>query len=99
MKSKIFKTAAIILGVALIGASCNKDLNVKPIIGTTPSTVYDNVTSIADVVAKVYGGFTLSGKSAGDCDLGNYDAGTSVLYRSWWTGEELTADQVKNGLE
>jgi hypothetical protein len=68
---------------------------VKPIVGVNPSNVYDNVSDISDVVAKVYGGLTLSGKSAGDCDLGSYDPGTSVLYRMYWCAEELTADQVK----
>jgi len=95
MKKGIFRKAAVILGVSFIVASCNKKLNVVPIVGINPANVYDNVTDISNVLAKVYGGLTLSGVNATSCDIGNYDAGTSVLYRAWWYGEETPADMVK----
>jgi len=95
MNMKFLKKLTVVTLVGFVAVSCNKDLNVKPIVGTNPSNVYDNLTDISGVMAKVYGGLTLSGSTATTCDLGSYDAGTSVLYRIFWYGEEMSADQVK----
>jgi hypothetical protein len=95
MKMRLLKRAAFILGLGFVAVSCNKKLDVTPVVGVNPANVYDNVSDISAVMAKVYGGYTLSGSSAGACDLGSYDPGTSVLYRMFWCAQELTSDEVK----
>ena len=96
MKNKNFIKAALVFGfIGLATTSCNKDLNQNPKIGQSPSNVYNNMPDINSAVAKLYAGLSLSGTSATACDLGSYDAGTSVFYRMWWCGEELPTDEVK----
>jgi hypothetical protein len=95
MKKKNFIIAAIILGALCVSTSCNKQLDRPPIVGQSPSNTYNNVSSITQVLAKLYGGLSLSGSSASACDLGSFDAGTSVMYRMFWCCEELPTDEAK----
>ena len=58
--------------------------------------VYSNPTYRLGQLAKIYGGFTLTGNSgAGSTDIAVGDAGASEFIRAWWSINTLSTDEAK----
>ena len=66
MKNNILKHISLIAMVALLFASCTKDLDRTPKYGSTSATLYKDLAGYKSVLAKVYAGLTLTGNSGPD---------------------------------
>src|ERR1700761_5698256 len=99
MKTSFFNKLITAGAFTLMLASCTKDLNRAPIVGSTSATVYDNVTGIKSVLAKLYAGLTLSGQDPTSAfpiaDITSSDVGSNVYFRNLWESEELSTDEAK----
>ena len=84
----------------LLGATaCTNDLNVEPLDPTvsTANRAYADAASYEKALAKIYSVWALSGQDgAGGSDISELDAGNTVLFRSWFTLQEQTTDEMKN---
>ncbi|MFC7669155.1 hypothetical protein ACFQT0_18705 [Hymenobacter humi] len=61
----------------------------------TPDKVYVGLAGYKQVLAKLYGGFALTGPTGpGSGDIGGIDAGTSDYIRQFWSAQELTTDEA-----
>lgn len=98
MKNTLFRgLTALSLGTALFGlsTSCTKDLDQTPKYEVTPDKVYVGIAGYKQVLAKLYGGFALTGPSGpGSGDISGIDAGTSDYIRQLWSAQELTTDEA-----
>lgn len=87
------------VGFAVCLTSCTKDLNRTPIVGVSGTTAYANAASIKDILAKLYGGLTLSGQDPTaaypTADIQSSDVGSNVYFRNWWEAQELSTDEAK----
>ncbi|HEY0272134.1 MAG TPA: RagB/SusD family nutrient uptake outer membrane protein [Chitinophaga sp.] len=81
--------------MALTLGACTKDLDRKPLIGSTSASVYANFDNYEKVLAKLYAGFAISGQTgpAGTPDITGIDEGTSNYLRQYWQWEELPTDE------
>ena len=95
-KKYMFTVAsACLLGVA----GCTSDLDVQPLDPTvsTANRVYSDAESYRKALFKIYSVWALSGQDgAGGSDISGLDAGNTVLFRSWFTLQEQTTDELKN---
>src|SRR5215467_7004266 len=95
---KKFSIKKILIPVALMTAvaSCTKDLNRNPLVGTTSANVYTTVDGYKSVLAKLYAGYAATGQQgpAGQPDISGIDEGFSDYIRQWWQMEELTTDEA-----
>ena len=79
--------------------SCN-DLDLKPKYETTPDRVYVDLNGYRSVLAKVYGGFAVTGLgsddggASGGGDVQGIDEGTSDYIRQLWSAQELSTDEA-----
>lgn len=84
----------------LLGATaCTNDLNVEPLDPTvsTANRVYSDPANYEKALFKIYSVWALSGQDgAGGSDISELDAGNTVLFRSWFTLQEQTTDEMKN---
>ena len=98
MKKAVYRgLTALFLSTALFGlsTSCTKDLDQTPKYELTPDKVFVNLAGYKQVLAKLYGGFALTGPSGpGSGDIIGIDAGTSDYIRQWWSAAELTTDEA-----
>ena len=98
MKEMLFRgLTALTLSTALVGlsTSCTKDLDQTPKYELTPDKVYVGLAGYKQVLAKLYGGFALTGSTGpGSGDIVGIDAGTSDYIRQWWSAQELTTDEA-----
>ena len=89
-----------IAAVAVISLSaCTNDLDVEPLDPTvsTANRVYADAASYQKALDKIYSVWALSGQDgAGGSDISDLDAGNTVLFRSWFTLQEQTTDEMKN---
>jgi hypothetical protein len=88
---------ALTLSTALVSlsTSCTKDLDQAPKYELTADKVYVGLAGYKQVLAKLYGGFALTGPSGpGSGDITGIDAGTSDYIRQWWSAQELTTDEA-----
>lgn len=89
-----------LITVALIVLSaCTNDLDVTPLDPTvsTANRVYADSANYEKALAKIYSVWALSGQDgAGGSDISGLDAGNTVLFRSWFTLQEQTTDEMKN---
>ena len=93
------KNIPIYLSAVLLLAACTDDLNVQPLDPTvsTANTVYSDAASYEKALFKIYSVWALSGQDgAGSSDISDLDAGNTVLFRSWFTLQEQTTDEMKN---
>lgn len=88
--------AATGLALAAGTTSCNDDLDQKPRFETTPENVFVDLNGYRAVLAKLYGGFALTGQQgpAGAGDIGGIDEGTSDYIRQMWSAQELSTDEA-----
>ena len=89
----------IIPSILLSATACTNDLNVEP-LDTTVSTanrVYSDPANYEKALFKIYSVWALSGQDgAGGSDISGLDAGNTVLFRSWFTLQEQSTDELKN---
>ena len=98
MNNVVFRgLTALTLSTALLGlgTSCTKDLDQTPKYEITPDKVYVSLPAYKQVLAKLYGGFALTGPDGpGSGDIVGIDAGTSDYLRQYWSAQELTTDEA-----
>lgn len=84
------------LALAAGSTSCTKDLDQAPKYEVTPDKVYANLSGYQQVLAKLYGGFAVTGQKGpdGDRDVQGIDEGTSNYLRQYWSAQELTTDEA-----
>lgn len=79
-------------------ASCTKDLDLQPLNANTSEKQYATVDGYKQVLAKVYGSYSLvSSTGVGNSDIniaGITDAGTTDFIRAYWNLQELTTDEA-----
>ena len=81
---------------ALMLTSCIGDLEQAPMAGNIVNGVYENEASRMSALAKVYGGFTLTGQGgAGSTDIDVSDSGASEFLRAWWSIQTISTDEAK----
>ena len=98
MKNTLYRgLTALTLSTTLVSlsTSCTKELDQTPKYEITPDKVYTSLAAYKQVLAKLYGGFALTGPSGpGSGDIKDIDAGTSDYIRQWWSAQELTTDEA-----
>ncbi|HEX8428730.1 RagB/SusD family nutrient uptake outer membrane protein [Hymenobacter sp.] len=88
------------LVLAVASTSCTNDLDQQPKYELTPDKVYVDLNGYRQVLAKLYGGFALTGQigpanpTANGGDLNGIDEGTSDYLRQYWSAQELTTDEA-----
>jgi len=97
MKKYINKSLLLIL-VMLLGVSCTKDLDQKPIDpdSFTEENVFSNAQEAKGALAKVYASLSLTGQKgpAGKPDISDIDEGFSQFTRMLYNLNELTTDHA-----
>ncbi|MEO5892496.1 MAG: RagB/SusD family nutrient uptake outer membrane protein [Ferruginibacter sp.] len=98
MKQKNIFTTTIVLSVAVLLGACTKDLDRKPLNSNTSELQYSTPAGYKQVLAKVYGSYSLvSSTGVGNFDVnvaGITDAGTTDFIRAYWNLQELTTDEA-----
>ncbi|MHA4811542.1 RagB/SusD family nutrient uptake outer membrane protein [Flavitalea flava] len=78
-------------------SSCSKQLDQQPLNSNTAAVQYTTPGGYKQVLAKVYGSYTLvSSSGAGNSDInvaGISDPATTDFLRSYWNAQELTTDE------
>ena len=95
MKKKLYIPAAAFLAMT----ACTNDLDVEPLDPTvsTANRVYSDAANYQKALDKIYSVWALSGQDgAGGSDISDLDAGNTVLFRSWFTLQTQTTDEMKN---
>jgi starch-binding outer membrane protein, SusD/RagB family len=91
-----YKIVLSILAAALL-TSCAKDLNLQPTNSNTSDIQYSTPAGYKQVLAKVYGSYSLvSSSGTGNSDVnvaGITDPGTTDFLRAYWNMQELTTDE------
>jgi hypothetical protein len=99
MKKIIYKSLLLSLVLSLVCTSCLKDLDREPFFEQTSASVYKDPQNYIHVLAKIYGGLSLTGQKgpAGTPDISTdiIDEGTSNYLRTFWNLQELPTDEVK----
>lgn len=90
IKSRLLPLVLLLL---LVGA-CSKDLDRKPFYDITTASVFADFKNYKGVLAKCYGGLSLTGQVTGDGspDIGGVDVG---YVRGYWQLQELTTDEAR----
>lgn len=90
------KTIAIAGFICLAGTGCLDDLDLKPKNELTSASVYSDFDNYKNVLAKLYGGYSLTGQQgpAGRPDVAGIDEGTSSYIRSYWYLQEVPTDEA-----
>ncbi len=99
MKNKFLKSLGFVALTAVILVSCTKDLDRKPFYDVTSASVYKDLTGYKQVLAKTYGGLSLTGNSGpdGNGDISGIDEGFSSYLRQYWQAQELPTDEAVIG--
>lgn len=101
MKIKVLNKIAFALAIIVGLGACTSDLDVTPIDPNlaTADKVLDSEEAFAQVLAKIYAGFAVSGQQgpAGDPDLVGFDEGHSQYWRGYFVCQELPTDEAVNG--
>lgn len=98
MRNKIYSRFVILCLSTLTFASCNKALDQKPLNALTADDQYKDLNGYKQVLAKVYGSYSLvSSTGTGGYDVnvaGITDPGTTDFVRAYWNMQELTTDEA-----
>ncbi|MFC6999438.1 RagB/SusD family nutrient uptake outer membrane protein [Rufibacter roseus] len=95
MTSNIIKKMVVAGGIALSMTACTDDLNLAPQYEVTSASLYKDFANYKSVLAKIYGGYALTGlKTDGAPDLSGFDEGKSNYIRAYWTLQELSTDEA-----
>jgi hypothetical protein len=91
------KLIQLFFGGTLLLASCSKKLDRQPLNSNTSDKQYSTTAGYKQVLAKVYGSYSLvSSTGVGNSDVnvaGITDAGTTDFVRAYWNMQELTTDE------
>lgn len=92
-------TIVLIAILLLSTTSCMKDLDLSPKYGLNTESVYNDPANYKRVLAKIYGGFSLTGNQgpAGNPDISGIDEGFSNYIRVLWNLQEVTTDEAVCG--
>lgn len=94
--NKLYGFALILLSICFAG--CTKDFNQQPLNANTSEIQYSTPAGYKEVLAKVYGSYSLvSSTGVGNSDInfpGITDAGTTDFLRAYWNMQELTTDEA-----
>ncbi len=86
------------LGLMLVIASCESDLDVVPIDpdDQTVATLYDDTAAYRGILAKIYAGLVTTGQQgpAGAGDVAGIDEGFSSYFRMYWYHQVLTTEEA-----
>ena len=97
MKNKNLSIITLLSSTMLFFTACNKDLDRSPLNSNTSETQYSTVDGYKEVLAKVYGSYSLvssSGTGASDVNIaGITDVATTDFVRAYWNLQELTTDE------
>lgn len=96
MKNQIFKITIAFFAAMFVFTSCMKDLDLTPKYGLNSESVYADAANYKHVLAKLYGGLSLTGNKgpAGSADIADIDEGFSNYVRVYWNLQELTSDEA-----
>lgn len=86
-----------IFTLIVLSAGCQKDLNRVPTNAITADVAYNSPQGYKQVLAKIYGGFALTGNGGPDATVGDVagiDQGSSDFLRLFWNLQELTTDEA-----
>jgi hypothetical protein len=90
------KNITLIL-VVILATSCARDLNLQPVNANTSDVQYSTPAGYKEVLAKVYGSYSLvSSSGVGNSDVnvaGITDPATTDFLRAYWNMQELTTDE------
>ena len=93
------KKLYLAMAVSIVMTACSNDLDVEPLDPTvsTANRVYADTANYRKALDKIYSVWALSGQDgAGGSDISDLDAGNTVLFRSWFTMQTQTTDEMKN---
>jgi hypothetical protein len=94
----MYQRLSFIAAVIFILSSCTKDLNLQPLNSDTSDKQYSTPAGYKQVLAKVYGAYSLvSSSGVGNSDVnvpGITDPGTTDFVRAYWNMQELTTDEA-----
>lgn len=95
---KHFNLYLTLVAAGLLFTACHKDLDLQPLNANTADKQYSTLEGYKQVLAKVYGSYSLvSSTGVGQSDVniaGITDAGTTDFIRAWWNLQELTTDEA-----
>ena len=96
MKKQIIQTSISAFILALMFASCSKQLDLLPLNDITSGQVYSTPQGYKQAFAKLYGSFATTGNNgpAGNGDIQGLDEGTSDFLRLFWKAQELSTDEA-----
>jgi len=87
----------LLFGAMIALSACNKDLDRNPLNSNTADIQYSTPAGYKQVLAKVYGSYSLvSSTGSGNSDVnvsGITDAATTDFVRALWNLQELTTDE------
>ncbi len=95
-KINLLKVVLVAFGSVFILTSCFKELDRAPKYGENAETVYSDPKNYINVLAKVYGGLSMSGNDgpSGRPDISGIDEGFSQYLRVLWNLQELPTDEA-----
>ena len=96
MLRKLIKNITLAGVIALSSTACVDDLDIQPKNELTSASVYQDFGNYKNVLAKLYGGYSLTGQQgpAGRGDVAGIDEGTSSYVRTYWMLQELPTDEA-----
>ncbi len=97
MKSRTIIKSIFALVTLFIVTSCAKNLDLFPVNDLTQETTYSTVDGYKSVLAKIYGGLSMTGNNtAGKPDIGGgLDEGSQVAFiRGFFNHQELPTDEA-----
>ncbi|MEO6546979.1 MAG: RagB/SusD family nutrient uptake outer membrane protein [Ferruginibacter sp.] len=98
MKQENSIITGMLLLVIVFFSACTKDLDRQPLNSNTSALQYSTPSGYKQVLAKVYGSYSLvSSTGVGNSDMnvaGITDAGVTDFLRSYWNLQELTTDEA-----
>lgn len=96
MIHKYIKRLALAGTLLVSAAGCINDLDLEPKNEITSALVYQDFANYKNVLAKLYGGFSLTGQAgpAGRGDVAGIDEGASSYIRTYWQLQELPTDEA-----
>ncbi len=96
MKKQIIQSSISAFLLALLFASCSKQLDLLPLNDITSGQVYSTPQGYKQAFAKLYGSFATTGNNgpAGNGDIQGLDEGISDFLRLFWKAQELSTDEA-----
>ena len=96
MIKSYIKRTILAASIILTATACLDDLDLEPKNEITSASVYDDFKNYKNVLAKLYGGYSLTGQEGptNTPDIIGVDEGASGYFRSYWNLQELPTDEA-----